>query len=85
MSGGLTRLAATRRLTELAGGSTQNEARTAPIADFDVSPDGSQVAFSSVRTIFPLGAPAYVSAPAAAAKARSSSTTSISQTTRSRA
>lgn len=69
MSGGLTRLAATRRLTELAGGSTQNEARTGPIADLDVSPDGSQVAFSSVRTIFPLGAPAYVSAPAAAAKA----------------
>ncbi|MFI4990022.1 MAG: hypothetical protein ACHQHO_03795 [Solirubrobacterales bacterium] len=67
MRDGFTRVAATRRLTELAGGSTSEQARSAPIVDLGVSPDGSQVAFTSRRTIFPLGSPSYVSAPAAAA------------------
>ncbi len=67
MRDGLTRLQATRRLTELAGGSLSDQARSAPILDLGVSPDGSQVAFTSTRTIFPLGSPSYVSAPAAAA------------------
>ncbi len=67
MRDGRTRLQATRRLTELAGGSLSDQARSAPILDLGVSPDGSQVAFTSTRTIFPLGSPSYVSAPAAAA------------------
>lgn len=65
MRSGLTRVAAMRRLTELAGGSLSNVARTAPIVDLGISPDGSEVAFSTLRTVFPLGSPAYVSAPAA--------------------
>ena len=67
MRDGLTRVAASRRLTELAGGSSSNTARSAPINDFGVSADGSQVAFTTVRTVFPLGSPAYVSAPGASA------------------
>jgi hypothetical protein len=69
MRDALTRVAATRRLTELGGGSSINVARTAPIVDLGVSPDGSQVALSTDRTIFPLGSPTYVSTPAAAARA----------------
>ncbi|HTB71306.1 MAG TPA: hypothetical protein VK707_10020 [Solirubrobacteraceae bacterium] len=69
MRGGLTRVAATRRLTELAGGGSKNEARTGPIVDLGVSPEGSQIALTTVRTTFPLGTPAYVSTPAAAARA----------------
>jgi Tol biopolymer transport system component len=65
MQSGLTRVAALRRLTELAGGSAVNVARTAPIVDLGISPDGSEIAFSTERTIFPLGSPAFVSAPAA--------------------
>jgi Tol biopolymer transport system component len=65
MSSGLTRVEASRRLTELAGGSTSDPARTAPILDLTVSPDGSEVAFTTERTVFPLGSPSYVSAPAA--------------------
>jgi WD40-like Beta Propeller Repeat len=65
MRDGLTRVAATRRLTELAGGNATNEALTAPILDQGVSPDGSQVAFTTKRTVFPLGSPSYVSVPAA--------------------
>ncbi len=37
----------------------------APIVDFGVSADGAQVAFTTERTVFPLGSPAFVSAPAA--------------------
>jgi hypothetical protein len=65
MHSGLTRVAAMRRLTELAGGSLSNVALTAPIVDLGISPDGSEVAFSTRRTVFPLGSPAYVSVPAA--------------------
>jgi hypothetical protein len=66
MRDGLSRVAATRRLTELGGGSIIDEARTAPIVDLSVSPDGTEVAFTTKRTVFPLGSPAYISAPAAA-------------------
>ncbi len=52
-------------LTELAGGEGAGLADTAPIVDFDISPDGLQVAFTTVRTRFPLGFPAFVSTPAA--------------------
>jgi len=65
MHAGLTRVQALRPLTELASGNAQEPATTAPIVDLGISPDGSQVAFTSQRTAFPLGAPTYVSAPAA--------------------
>ncbi len=67
MSDGLTRVAATRRLTELSG--EKSEALTAPVLDLGISPDGSQIAFASIRTVFPLGSPTYVSAPSGLAKA----------------
>jgi hypothetical protein len=54
-----------RPLTEIASGDSTDLATTAPIVDLGISPDGSQVAFTSKRTVFPLGSPAYVSAPAA--------------------
>jgi WD40-like Beta Propeller Repeat len=65
MEEGLTRVHALRRLTEIAGGNPNLQGEIAPIADFDISPDGSQVAFSTLRTAFPLGTPAFVSAPEA--------------------
>jgi WD40-like Beta Propeller Repeat len=61
MSEGLTRNQALRPLTEVVSGSLGSEA----IVDLAVSPDGSQVAFSTGRTEFPLGSPAYVSQPQA--------------------
>ena len=64
MQPGLTRDQALTPLTELGGGEGAGLADTAPIFDFDISPDGSQVAFVTVRTRFPLGFPAFVSTPA---------------------
>ncbi len=61
MHAGLTRDQALTQLTELAGAGLAEEA---PIFDFDISPDGSQVAFTTERTQFPLGSPALVSPPA---------------------
>ncbi len=66
MASGLTRVQALRRLTELASGNTE-AAYTAPIVDLGVSPDGSQVAFTTARTVFPLGSPSLVSPPSASA------------------
>lgn len=65
MRPGLTRDQALTPVTELAGGETGGLADNASIVDFGISPDGSQVAFTTKRTQFPLGFPAYVSAPAA--------------------
>jgi Tol biopolymer transport system component len=65
MTEGLSRSQALTPLTELAGGNAQEPATTAPIVDLGISPDGKQVAFTTQRTVFPLGSPAYVSAPAA--------------------
>lgn len=65
MHAGLTRDQALRPLTELAGGEAGGLADNASIIDFGISPDGTQVAFTTKRTQFPLGFPAYVSAPAA--------------------
>jgi WD40-like Beta Propeller Repeat len=65
MAEGVTRTQALRPLTELASGKAEEQATTAPIVDLGVSPDGSQVAFTTQRTVFPLGSPAYVTAPAA--------------------
>jgi hypothetical protein len=65
MSSALPRTHALRPLTEIAGGDAQNPATDASIVDFALSPDGHQVAFCTQRTVFSLGTPAYVSAPAA--------------------
>lgn len=70
MREGLARVQALRRLSELAGGNFSEPERAAPIVDLGISPDGSEIAFSTQRTVFPLGSPTYVSAPAAAAGAQ---------------
>jgi hypothetical protein len=53
-------------LTQVAGGSASEPQRVDPIVDFGISPDGSEIAFTTKRTVFPLGSPAYVSEPQAA-------------------
>jgi hypothetical protein len=70
MHDGLTRQQALRRLTEIASANGSDVGRVAQIVDFGVSPDGSEVAFSTLRTTFPLGSPAYVTATAANAGAQ---------------
>ena len=65
MEEGLSRVQALTPLTELASGNQSVLATNAPIVDFDISPDGTEVAFTTMRTQFPLGSPAYVDAPAA--------------------
>ena len=65
MHGGLTRVQALTPLTELASGNESALSTNASIVDFGISPDASQVAFTTMRTQFPLGSPAFVSAPAA--------------------
>jgi hypothetical protein len=64
MHEGLSRVQALTPLTELASGNESDRATNSPIVDFAISPDASQVAFTTVRTVFPLGSPAYVSEPA---------------------
>jgi hypothetical protein len=59
MHAGLSRNEALHPLTELVAGSEGS----APIVDFSVSPDGSQVAFATQRIEFALPSPAYVSQP----------------------
>jgi Tol biopolymer transport system component len=68
MASGLTRVQALRRLTEIGGGGNTQEKieKSAKIIDFSLSADGTQVAFTTQRTQFPLGAPAFVSLLAAA-------------------
>jgi WD40-like Beta Propeller Repeat len=61
MQEGLDRSEALRPLTQLVPG----EAGEAPIVDLAISPDGTQVAFSTQRIEFPLGSPAYASQPQA--------------------
>jgi len=67
MHPGLTRAQATKPLTELASTDEQALRTNAPITDLAISADAQQVAFTTDRTVFPLGSPAFVSAPAAAA------------------
>lgn len=67
MHAGFTRTPATRPLTELASSSEESLRTNAPITDLAISPDGMQVAFTTDRTVFPLGSPSFVSAPAAVA------------------
>jgi hypothetical protein len=64
MAAGLTRVQALRRLTELASANANVGGGAAALADMGVSPDGTEVAFATRRTAFPLGSPAYVSPPA---------------------
>ena len=59
MQPGLTRKEALTQLTEAGSNNAQSE----PVTDFEISPDGRQVAFSTVRTLFTLGWPTLVSAP----------------------
>jgi hypothetical protein len=66
MGNGLTRVRALRRLTEIAGDISKPEL-AAPIVDLAVAPDGSQVAFTTQRTLFPLGSLSSVSPVAAKA------------------
>jgi WD40-like Beta Propeller Repeat len=65
MRPGLSRVQALRPLTEPAGagegGGAEAIATTAPIVDFAISSDGTQVAFTTKRTIFTLATPTYVS------------------------
>jgi hypothetical protein len=65
MHEGLTRTQALTPLTTLASGEETDIATNGEIMDLGISADGSQVAFTTMRTVFPLGSPAYVSAPAA--------------------
>jgi hypothetical protein len=67
MQEGLSRSEALVPVTQLASGDEADPATDAPIVDLAVSPDGSQVAFTTARTEFPLGSPSYVTAPAAVA------------------
>src|SRR6185312_7567528 len=61
MHSGLTRRQALSPITELAGTESAGIAYTGPVIDFDISPSGEQVAFTTRRTQFPLGEPAYIS------------------------
>jgi hypothetical protein len=63
----LSRVQALRPLTELASADQQDLSENAPIEDLGISPNGLHIAFSTKRTQFPLGSPAYVSAPASVA------------------
>jgi hypothetical protein len=65
MHTGPTRSQALRPITELASGQSADLATNAPIVDLAISADGTQLAFTTKRTVFPLGVPAYVSTPAA--------------------
>jgi hypothetical protein len=67
MHDGLSRVSALRPLSELAGGNQQDIGENGPIEDVGISPDANHVAFTTKRTVFPLGSPAYISAPAAIA------------------
>ncbi len=67
MAAGLTRVQALRRVTAVSGG---DSARGGAIVDFTISPDGTQVAFSSARTVFDLGTLSLVSPPEAEALAQ---------------
>ncbi len=67
MASGLTRVQSLQRLTEIGGGGGSQELieKAGPVVDVALSPDGSQLAFTTQRTIFPLGSPSLVSAEAA--------------------
>jgi len=59
------RTAALSQLTQFASGETGRVSTDGEIEDVGISPGGSQIAFTTRRTVFPLSVPAYVSVPAA--------------------
>jgi hypothetical protein len=59
MRSGLTRTQALTPVTQV--GSPASKAESEEVADFEISPDGQQVAFSTARTRFALGQPTLVS------------------------
>ncbi|HYB24224.1 MAG TPA: hypothetical protein VED41_10530, partial [Solirubrobacteraceae bacterium] len=59
MNDGLTRTQALERLTKIAGSGSPRE--YGDITDLAISPDGSQVGFTTERTDFPLPSPTYIS------------------------
>ncbi|HTZ65314.1 MAG TPA: hypothetical protein VMB51_14515 [Solirubrobacteraceae bacterium] len=61
MRPGLSRDQALTQVTE--AGSPASEAESEPVNDFEISPDGQQLAFSTLRTLFTLGWPTLVSTP----------------------
>ncbi len=61
MRPGLTRDQALTQVTE--AGSPASDAESEPVNDFEISPNGQQLAFSTLRTLFTLGWPTLVSAP----------------------
>jgi WD40-like Beta Propeller Repeat len=61
MTAGLTRAQAARPLTAPGSSDVFDPSTTSPVVDLGISPDGTQLAFSTQRTVFPLGSPAYVS------------------------
>jgi hypothetical protein len=65
MHPGLNRIQALRPLTELAGASQADLAENGAIEDLGISAGGADIAFTTKRIVFPLGSPAYVSAPGA--------------------
>jgi hypothetical protein len=65
MHPGLTRQQALRPLTAFASGEQTRLSTNAHILDFGIAADGSEIAFTTKRTVFGLGSPSYVSAPAA--------------------
>ncbi len=65
MHEGLSRSEALRPLTALASGKEAKIGPDGAILDVGVSPEGSQIAFTTQRTEFPLDSLTYVSAPAA--------------------
>lgn len=60
-----TRRAGLHPLTQFASGDKRKVSTNAGIDDIAISSDGRQIAFTTKRTVFPLGTPAYVSVPAA--------------------
>lgn len=58
------RSSALRQVTQFASGEPLRIPTNANISDLAISPDGTQVAFTTRRTVFPLGVPAYISPPA---------------------
>ena len=60
-----TRTSGLQRLSQFASGDTTRNSTNADVWDVAVSADGQQIAFTTRRTVFPLGTPAFVSEPAA--------------------
>ncbi len=65
MRPGLTRREALTPLTEIGSGNEADVSTNGPITDLAISPDGEQVAFTTQRTEFALGIPAYITQSAA--------------------